>query len=189
MERTKNLLIVCAKYALGIVAIAYVFHKVNFSSLDFSPILQPHILALLISARLTGYMFVSLRWKLILDEVAVPIPFIHVFRYNIIAVTLSYLLLGALSADVGKAFMLGKQQSGDYKKIMVSIFLDRVVGLSALLALLGLGFALSWSLDPEKLAAISQTVDFKLLGILLVGFGAVFLFLLFYICMDSHIQL
>lgn len=164
-------------YTLGIAAIVYVFHHTDFSTLDLNTIFQPKILALLMTTRLLGYLLVSLRWKMILQEFSISVPLQQVFRLNMITLSLSYFIPGSVTADLGKGMLLGRQNSGEYKKILLSIFLDRLVGFFAILILFAVGFAWAWQEDARRILLISESINWKLLGLLSVAFAAIFVFL------------
>lgn len=81
---------------------------------------------------LSGY-----RLKLLLQVRGIFLPIIDIIRLTMIGIFFNLTLLGTVSGDVVKMSLLAKHHKGDGKGIILSIVLDRVLGLFGLFIVAG----------------------------------------------------
>ena len=117
---------------------------------------SPGALALAAVMVLLTYPLCGLRWKVLLDALAVPLPFAAVFRIFSIGVFFNTFLPGGTSGDLVKAGYLWGNAPGQRAEAMVALLADRIVaavGL-AIVALIFLG--LRWDAVVQQPALFTM---------------------------------
>lgn len=161
-----------------LIAGALIAWLLSSGKLDFRLLLQlknypaqVFISLLLIVANL---WLVSYRWRLILKARSeADIPIIGVFKVNWIGQFFSSVLPGSVSGDLVKMLYVEKFDRKFTKRfVFVSILIDRVMGLSGLILLVGIGTVLFSGHILEKSPAMAPLLNFNYLlcsGVL-IGF-------------------
>ena len=87
-----------------------------------------YLLSLLVV--LGGQVVYAWRWRLLLAEAGVRVPFLLTVRQYFIGTFLNNFLPSTVGGDVGKVYFLGRDHG--YRVVMASVVLDRLLGLAML---------------------------------------------------------
>ena len=77
-----------------------------------------------------GQVVYAWRWRLLLAEAGVRVPFVLTVRQYFIGTFLNNFLPSTVGGDVGKVYFLGRDHG--YRVVMASVVLDRMLGLTML---------------------------------------------------------
>ncbi|MBI3844637.1 MAG: flippase-like domain-containing protein [Planctomycetes bacterium] len=127
--------------------------------------LSPILFLLSLAALGAGWLVTVIRWQLLTAARGMPIPFGLAYRLTYIGFFFSNVLPGATGGDVVKAVMAAKGRS-DKTDMVVSVFVDRIIGLVAMAILAGI--ALLFHLGDPRFRALILAVVW-ILGVSLVG--------------------
>jgi uncharacterized protein (TIRG00374 family) len=157
-DRVLNLL----KAAISLGLVAFIFTRPTIVEADWTAILShlrpwPWLAAL--GIYLVAIGFNVLKWQYLLRTLDVTVPFLGVFRHQLVGLFFANLPLSMLGGDVARGWDLARSVEGKTEAIAVSVLVDRLVGLAAFLmaAALGLAFAVV-SLGRADLAWLLTTV-------------------------------
>lgn len=126
-----------------LIAAALIYWLISSGKLDFKLLarLQEHPLAVLTSVALVliNFVLISYRWETILRARAqVTLPISGLFRITWIGQFFSSVLPGSVSGDLVKILYVQRFDPSFSKKfVFASILIDRVMGLSGLILLVG----------------------------------------------------
>jgi glycosyltransferase 2 family protein len=79
---------------------------------------------------LGGQVVYAWRWRLLLTEAGVRVPFLSTVRQYFIGTFLNNFLPSTVGGDFGKVYLLGRDHG--YRVVMASVVLDRMLGLAML---------------------------------------------------------
>lgn len=113
----------------------------------------------------------ALRWREIVSACGANLPRAQMFRYTIIAAFFNQTLPSSVGGDAMRIWLLGKQ--ANWRIAAYSVFLDRVIGVVALAALVVV--CLPWSLDLVRNPIGRDALLVIGLGCLAAGIVFVFL--------------
>jgi glycosyltransferase 2 family protein len=113
-----------------------------------------------------GWLVTVIRWQLLTAARGMPVPFWRAYRLTYIGFFFSNVLPGATGGDVVKAYLAARGRS-DKTDMVVSVFVDRIIGLVAMAVLAGiallfhlgdprfrkLGLAVMWILVASAVGA------------------------------------
>lgn len=128
-----------------------------------------------VAAMTAAMVMAALRWRLLLRVQRIHVRVAEVLRLAFLAEFFSTFLPGRLGGDAAKAYCLARKTS-QIADVLVSILVDRLMGLSGLAWLAVAALAVAWSsgaMEPDSMRAslLSLVVVSGLLGT-----AAVFLF-------------
>jgi uncharacterized protein (TIRG00374 family) len=112
-----------------------------------------------------GQVLSAWRWRLLLAPVGLVVPLRRLVGFYFTGMFFNLFLPTIVGGDAVKAFLLTKE-TGAPARSTVSVFMERNVGLMALLAI---ALVAAWLAPPVMLGGTSLTV---LIGVLAVGFVA-----------------
>jgi len=98
-------------------------------------------------------LITSLRWQELLKALDVRIPVSRAFVINTVGMFYNSFMPGSSGGDVLKAYYVAKQTHHATRAVM-SVIVDRVIGLLALIILGGVMAALQWKMDICKRVAL-----------------------------------
>lgn len=119
-----------------------------------------------------GVGLASWRWFLLLNHIWVRMPFLTVLRLALIGLFFNLLVPGGVGGDLIKAVYLRRESGDRYPQALLTVLLDRLVGLAGLLAIAVLAVALNASMiarGPVELQGLLVLVGFTSVGGLLGG--------------------
>lgn len=145
----KDLYILIFRYLITIVLFVFFFNKAK--EIDFSRLWQipTETLVYLFAIRFSIYLLVAYRLLLFLRNNSTEVPLFKVFLVNKIGLLISYILPSAIFSDLSKIYFLKDYQT-DKTKLLVTIFVDRFVGLLCILFLLMVASATMGVINPEQ---------------------------------------
>lgn len=151
------------------IAAALVFWLLQSGKLDFRLLarLQDHLLEVLIAVVLSivNFLLVSYRWRNILRaRSSVKIPLLGVLQTTWIGQFFSSVLPGSVSGDLVKILYIQKYDPAFSKKfIFATILIDRVIGLCALILLVGTSSVIFGSHIVENAPAMQPLLNINYL--------------------------
>lgn len=157
------------------------FYLVNTGKLDFTTLRvfidSPLLLAANIGLWLFASVFInSYRWSCLLEGMDLKLPFHRIVTLNLIGFFFNTIAPGALGGDLVKGFYLFKdQKDGKRTSAMLSILLDRLVGLYCVLVIATGAVLLSFSRFTHN-KILSSVALTGVLGFALMSGGLVVLF-------------
>lgn len=156
--------------------VAYVFSRPEIQDADWGAILadfRPGIWLLALAIYFVAIGFNVLKWQYLLRTLDVSVPFLSLYRHNLVGLFFANLPLSMIGADIARGWDLARQTEGQGPKIAVSVLVDRLVGLAGFLvaAVLGMAFAvaildktdLTWLLVTMAAFLAAYAVAFALL--------------------------
>lgn len=157
------------------VALALVVWVVRSSGIEPLEVLASVDRVYLLGAFLcygVGVGFASWRWFLLLNHIRVEMPFLTVLRLALIGLFFNLLVPGGVGGDLIKAVYLRRESGDRYPQALLTVLLDRLVGLAGLLAIAILAVVLNASMiarGPVELQGLLVLVGFTSVGGLLGG--------------------
>ena len=123
------------KWGLSLGIVAYLVAKTNASQLAAALIDRNFDIArLAVGVLLCSFsVFLTLfRWQQLLTAFRMPVRFADVIRIGLFSYALNLFALGNAGGDLGRAILIGKQNPGHQKAAVLSVALDRIIGLYAM---------------------------------------------------------
>ena len=107
------------------------------------------------------------RWWILLRSQGIPYSLRDTFALTMIGWVFNQVMLGTLGGDMVKAYLVGREQPQSRSAAVISVFVDRILGLMVLLliALVAIGCNLERVSQNEALAVVAWAV----LGVFLAG--------------------
>lgn len=163
-----------ARYGIAIGLIAYIVSRVD--TVDFSRLYELSFLtvAYLLAIKLVVYGLMAVRLRIILRESHIQVPVAWVLGINHIGLLISYLTPSSVLSDIGKIYFFRVFKKNTVG-IFVGIFLDRVVGLLCILAVLAAASTALYLQNPQGFWRIFIGATLIKTGILAGGVVTVFL--------------
>jgi glycosyltransferase 2 family protein len=121
-----------------VFAIGAIYWLVDSGKLDFASLVQLANPIYLIPCFLfvgLGLASGCLRWKLILDSQGVHLSFFNAFRFVLIGTFFNFLMPGGVGGDVMKAYYVSQNFPQAKIKAAISVLMDRMIGLFAMLVM------------------------------------------------------
>ncbi len=115
-------------------------------------------------------LLAAVRWRILLKAQKIDFPLKESYSLSMIGLFFNQLVPGSTGGDVYKAYAVAKRNPTQKGGAVVSVFVDRALGLILLLLLVACGMLANWSWvsgDPELLSF--ATAIFSFLGALVVG--------------------
>ena len=165
-----------------LIAAALIYWLINSGKLDFKLLtkLSEHPLAVLLSIVLIvlNFVLVSYRWETILRARSqVTLPLTGLLRITWIGQFFSSVLPGSVTGDLVKIIYVQKFDKSFSKKfVFASILIDRVMGLSGLILLVGMSslvFGKKISANAPAMIPLLN-INYLLMGLVVLGFGVFF---------------
>ena len=118
----------------------------------------------------------GIRWQLLLRVQGIALGWGRVFMLLLIGVFFNFIIPGGTGGDVVKIFYLLKETPGQRSRALLSVLVDRLIGLFALIAMAGVLIAAQWHWllsSPDAVKYIWTAL--AILGAILAGLGVSFL--------------
>lgn len=163
----KKTILSLLKLAFAASIIYYMLATGTLNLHDIAQLTQKKLLVLKVIAMIfVGYTLLTLRWYLLLTCQGVPASFSAVTRITCIGLFFNSFMLGSVGGDVIKAFYIAKGNAGHRTRAIMSIFIDRIIGLEALLilAFMTLLFNYKFIIANPALRALLPGIGICILG-------------------------
>lgn len=95
------------------------------------------------------------RWQMLLTAFRMQVRFADVIRIGLFSYALNLFALGNAGGDLGRAILIGKQYPGHQNAAILSVAVDRIVGLYAMLLIVAVLI-----FTEQLFASTEQTVQF-----------------------------
>ena len=119
-----------------------------------------------------GFVAASWRWYLLLHHIRVQLPFFTVLRLALIGLFFNLFVPGGVGGDLIKMVYMKKESGDRYPQALLTVFLDRLMGLGGLLlvALLAIaGNPAAFASSSPEMKGIMGVVGLAAVGGLLFG--------------------
>ena len=119
---------------------------------------RKHLLAAVLILPLS-YILTSVRWHLLLDSLGIRLTFFRSLVLNLVGAFYNAFMPGTTGGDVIKAYYAAKQTTEHRTRAVMSVLIDRVIGLMALILLGGAMAAYQWHIpDCRRVAVLSGII-------------------------------
>lgn len=170
----KQILMTVAK--LSLVG-ALILWLVESGRLDFQQlkIFVDHPLVLVLAIVIWGGGFLLLggyRWYILLRGLDIGVSYARILHFQLIGFFFNTAVPGAVGGDIVKAvYVIREQQSQSKTPTLLTVLLDRIIGLACLFLLAGVAVACnaSFFLSQENLRPLALFVGVGVLGLLIAG--------------------
>ena len=172
----KDKLLNVLKVVVSLGLIVYIFTRPTIRYADWGAILAgvrlwPWLVALVIY-----FIAISLnvlKWQYLLRTLAVQVPYLALYRNNLVGLFFANLPLSMVGGDIARGWDLARSTEGRTAEVAVSVLVDRLIGLSAYLVAAALGLAytvaflgrtdLTWLLTTVALITLAFGLAFAVL--------------------------
>jgi uncharacterized protein (TIRG00374 family) len=168
----KDKALTALKVAISLGLIAYIFTRPTIRYADWDAILAelrlwPWLIALAIYFVAIGLNV--LKWQYLLGTLDVRVPYVSLFRHNLVGLFFANLPLSMIGGDIARGWDLARHTEGQSAPVAVSVLVDRLVGLTAFLvaSVVGLAYAVL-GLGRPDIAWLLATMALALLALVLV---------------------
>ncbi len=145
-----------SKIILAVGILYWLYQKGVLDLKILSQLLHPGLLFSFILALASTFYFVSWRWQILLKTLNINLTLWEAFKLNIIGLFFNHVMPGGVGGDVVKAFYIVKDNPKNRMGAGITVLLDRVFGLYAMiiLAILSLCLNISYVLNHSQLYLI-----------------------------------
>ncbi len=163
-NKSRRIAILAAKMAVSISLLAYLFTKLDFTSISKLNADITAYIVLSFLVMLTALWFMTLRWKLVLNLiVAKNYTLKLLYNYYLIGSFFNIFIPGAIGGDAMRLYYVSKAYHITKAKSLLSVFIERVAGLFAL------GVILMFSLVFNDSVRERLGFDFTLIALASIG--------------------
>lgn len=152
--------------------------KIDFELLGMF-IKKPHVAIISIAIVFVWYGLTFLRWKLLLKSQSIPISFFKAFQLGMMGQFFMTFAPGTVGGDVAKGLYICKRYPSQRVRALSSVFLDRALGLYAILSLGAISFLMGYtnlSKLESPLVPLINSLGTFLVFIFIAGVVALILF-------------
>jgi len=162
----KNFLIGLVKALLALGLLFWLYQKGVLDFKILSKLFNPLLISAALLNLIISFYFASWRWQILLVVQKIRLPRWDCYKLNLIGLFFNYVMPGGVGGDVVKAFYLVKDHPRNRMGAGMSVLLDRVMGLYAmlLLAITSLSFHYSSVIDNPQLKFIFQSMIIAFIG-------------------------
>jgi uncharacterized protein (TIRG00374 family) len=107
----------------------------------------------------------GIRWQILLKVQGIHLAWGRIFMLMMTGVFFNFFVPGGTGGDVVKTFYLLKETPGQRSQALLSVLVDRIIGLFSLIALAGVLIALRW----EWLTSNAETTKYVWTGLAILG--------------------
>ncbi len=156
-----NRLLILMRIVLPIILIGWIGHSVWKEDPDALSGLWNReknyfLLGCSVTACLTAMVITFWRWFLLVRAIDIPFRFRDALRLGFIGNLFQYIALGTVGGDLFKAIFLAREQPARKPEAVATIFIDRAVGLLALLIVTSVAFlSFGWQRLPDELHVVA----------------------------------
>ena len=90
-------------------------------------------------------LFAALRWRWLLKAAGVPVTYANSFRLTIIGYFFNNVMLGSTGGDLVRAVMVTRGLETNRMRAALSVIVDRLIGLFALMLIAGTVLSIFWA--------------------------------------------
>jgi uncharacterized membrane protein YbhN (UPF0104 family) len=165
-----------------LVAAALIYWLVTSGKLDFKLLAQlkdhPWAVILAFALNILNFTFISYRWETILSARSqIKLPISGLLKITWIGQFFSSVLPGSVSGDLVKILYIQKFDKSFSKKfVFASILVDRIMGLSGLILLVGMTSLIFGKSIMENAPAMKPllSMNYALMSLVILSFGIFF---------------
>lgn len=156
----------------------YLFHSGAIDLESLSVIATPAVIGSGILILGLILFLASERWRLLLKQQGFPVPSNEAFRLTLIGTFFNFFVPGGVGGDLVKGVLIANRQPQQKGKVMLTVLVDRVLGLFTMsfLALVSFAFAIE---------LLERDHAFQIIFIALLGILVAFLVLFFLLLSNS----
>jgi uncharacterized protein (TIRG00374 family) len=164
----KNFIVGLVKALLALALLFWLYQKGVLDFKILSKLFNPILISAALLNLIISFYFASWRWQILLAVQKIRLTRWECYKLNLIGLFFNYVMPGGVGGDVVKAFYIVKDHPRNRMGAGMSVLLDRVMGLYAmlLLAIVSLFFHYAEVVANSQLKMIFQS-----LVVLFVGFN------------------
>lgn len=142
----KDKLLTALKVTISFALITYILARPEIRAADWASILANLRPGTWLAALAIYFVAISLqvlKWQYLLRTLSVAVPYLSVYRHNLVGLFFANLPLSMIGGDIARGWDLARQTDGQGAQVAVSVVVDRLAGMAAYLlaAMLGLTYA------------------------------------------------
>lgn len=149
-KKAKNLLIQVLKVSFSFAIIYWLVSSGRLEFAALKSLLQPYYLIPLLTLEFFTFAFATERWRRFLHSQNIPLTFMETFKLNLIGNFFNYAMPGGVGGDLVKGYYITRKAPGAKLKAAITVFMDRLIGLFAMLVIALTMMAYRWDLVLEK---------------------------------------
>ena len=135
-EHLKEHIISFLKFVVAASIIYYMIATGKLNLHDIAQLTQKKLMIFKVIVMIfAGYALLTIRWYMLLTCQGVAASFSAVTRITCIGLFFNSFMLGSVGGDLIKAYYIAKENAGYRTRAIMSILIDRIVGLESLLIL------------------------------------------------------
>lgn len=153
-SKFKNILIGLVKAALALGLLVWLYQKGVLDLNILKRLFTPGLIFVSIGALVLNFYFATWRWQLLLQVQKLTLSRWECFKLNLVGLFFNYVMPGGVGGDVVKAFYIVKDHPSNRMGAGMSVLLDRVMGLYAMLLMAIVSLLINFkevSLSPQLL--------------------------------------
>ncbi len=174
MKLSKTLILQFIKLALALGIVFFLFRSGRLSLDHISEFLSKPTFFIAALLLMTVFFVANFyRWKLVLSLVDIDISFAVSMRLSMLGQFFSTFMPGAVGGDLVKAVYVARRYPTRRTQSVMTVLLDRLIGLYALIFWGALGFFVGrhhFNASTHSLKSVAQLAGWSLVGAALVGF-------------------
>jgi uncharacterized protein (TIRG00374 family) len=148
------------KISLAVGIIAWMIHSGAIDLKVFHSFFSVQNLVTSFFGVVVAFVMSTVRWKLLLKVHDIKISFQNCWQLNLIGLFFNYVVPGGVGGDVIKGFYIVKENPGKRMGAGMSVLMDRVLGLYALVILCMIFLVVDWTRiqENEQLIMIGHSI-------------------------------
>jgi uncharacterized protein (TIRG00374 family) len=173
----KDRLATLLKVSISLGLIVYIFSRPEIRQANWQAIVasfRPLTWILALAIYFVAIGFQVLKWRVLLQTLAVHVPYPTLYRHNLVGLFFANLPLSMVGGDIARGWDLARTTEGRGAQVAVSVLVDRLVGLVAYVfaAVAGLAYAVLIMDRPDLLWLLTS------MALLFLAFGLGFAILM-----------
>lgn len=133
MQKFKKILLNTIKFLFSAILIAWMINSGKIDLNSFKVVMHPKYLLLTMALLGIALFFGSERWRLLLKHQNLTCDSLETFKLTLIGTFFNFAIPGGVGGDVVKSFYIAKNNPQARVKSVLSVMMDRVLGLYAML--------------------------------------------------------
>lgn len=175
MQKFKKILLNTIKFLFSAILIAWMINSGKIDLNSFKVVMHPKYLLLTMALLGIALFFGSERWRLLLKHQNLTCDSLETFKLTLIGVFFTFAIPGGVGGDLIKSFYIAKNNPQARIKSVLSVLMDRVLGLYAMLWMAEIAMLIDLK-QVEALPQLKAIYYFLSLGLfaMTVGLGIAF---------------
>lgn len=170
MRNFKKILLNTIKFLFSAILIGWMINSGKIDLNSFKVVLHPKYLILSIILLGAALFFGSERWRLLLKHQNLSSDSFETFKLTLIGIFFNFAIPGGVGGDVVKSFYIAKNNPQARVKSVLSVVMDRVLGLYAMLWMAEIAMLIDYS-QVQTLPQLKAIFYFSTLALVAMSAG------------------